>query len=333
MTLPRTMTIVALDGHGGPEVLVPREAEVPRPGERQILIEVHASGVNRPDILQRKGAYPPPKGAPDWPGLEVAGRVAAVGPGVSNFREGDTAMALLPGGGYAEFALADAGSALPIPGSLSFSEAAAIPETFLTVWHNVFQRGRLAAGETVLVHGGTSGIGTTAIQLAHAFGAHVATTVGSAEKAEAARALGADLAIDYRREDFVAALKTWRDGRGVDLTLDMVGGDYTNRNLQAAAVEGRVVQIAFLQGAKVEIDLNLVMQKRLSLSGSTLRARDHAFKAALAAELREKVWPHLESGRVRPLIEATYPLSEAAEAHRHMERDHIGKIVLLTGRH
>lgn len=329
MSLPDQMTIVALDGHGGPEVLVPRDASVPRPGARQILIEVHAAGVNRPDILQRKGAYPAPAGAPDWPGLEVAGRVAALGEGVANWREGDRVMALLPGGGYADYALADAGSALPVPSGLGFAEAAAIPETFLTVWHNVFQRGALREGETFLVHGGTSGIGTTAIQLAHAFGAHVATTVGSADKAEAARRLGADLAINYREEDFVASLKTWRDGHGADLTLDMVGGDYTNRNLQAAASDGRIVQIAFLQGARVEIDLNLVMQKRLHLTGSTLRARDHAFKAALAADLQAHVWPLLESGRVKPLIEATYPLREAAEAHRHMERDHIGKLVLL----
>ncbi|WP_427024145.1 NAD(P)H-quinone oxidoreductase [Aureimonas ureilytica] len=329
MSLPDQMTIVALDGHGGPEVLVPREASVPRPGAGQILIEVHAAGVNRPDILQRKGAYPAPAGAPDWPGLEIAGRVAALGEGVANWREGDRVMALLPGGGYADFALADAGSALPVPSGLGFAEAAAIPETFLTVWHNVFQRGALREGETFLVHGGTSGIGTTAIQLAHAFGAHVATTVGSADKAEAARRLGADLAINYREEDFVASLKTWRDGHGADLTLDMVGGDYTNRNLQAAASDGRIVQIAFLQGARVEIDLNLVMQKRLHLTGSTLRARDHAFKAALAADLQAHVWPLLESGRVKPLIEATYPLREAAEAHRHMERDHIGKLVLL----
>ncbi|WP_019998213.1 NAD(P)H-quinone oxidoreductase [Aureimonas ureilytica] len=329
MSLPDQMTIVALNGHGGPEVLVPREASVPRPGAGQILIEVHAAGVNRPDILQRKGAYPAPAGAPDWPGLEVAGRVAALGEGVANWREGDRVMALLPGGGYADYALADAGSALPVPSGLGFAEAAAVPETFLTVWHNVFQRGALREGETFLVHGGTSGIGTTAIQLAHALGAHVATTVGSADKAEAARRLGADLAINYREDDFVASLKTWRDGRGADLTLDMVGGDYTNRNLQAAASDGRIVQIAFLQGARVEIDLNLVMQKRLHLTGSTLRARDHAFKAALAADLQAHVWPLLESGRVKPLIEATYPLREAAEAHRHMERDHIGKLVLL----
>ena len=329
MSLPDQMTIVALDGHGGPEVLVPRAASVPRPGAGQILIEVHAAGVNRPDILQRKGAYPAPAGAPDWPGLEVAGRVAALGEGVANWREGDRVMALLPGGGYADYALADAGSALPVPSGLGFAEAAAIPETFLTVWHNVFQRGALREGETFLVHGGTSGIGTTAIQLAHAFGAHVATTVGSADKAEAARRLGADLAINYREEDFVASLKAWREGRGADLTLDMVGGDYTNRNFQAAASDGRIVQIAFLQGARVEIDLNLVMQKRLHLTGSTLRARDHAFKAALAADLQAHVWPLLESGRVKPLIEATYPLREAAEAHRHMERDHIGKLVLL----
>ncbi|WP_062113261.1 NAD(P)H-quinone oxidoreductase [Aureimonas sp. AU40] len=329
MSLPTRMKLVGLDGHGGPEVLVPREAKVPRPGPGQILIEVRAAGVNRPDLLQRQGVYPPPAGAPDWPGLEVSGLVAALGEGVTTWTLGDAVIALLPGGGYAEYALADAGSALPVPAGMGFPEAAAIPETFLTVWHNVFQRGGLREGETFLVHGGTSGIGTTAIQLANAFGAHVATTVGSPDKAEAARRLGADLAIDYRQEDFVAAMHGWREGRGADVTLDMVGGDYATRNLKAAAPDGRIVQIAFLRGNKAEIDLNLVMQKRLHLTGSTLRARDHAFKAALAADLQHHVWPLLEAGRVKPLIEATYPLHEAAEAHRHMERDHIGKIVLL----
>ncbi|MBB3997453.1 NAD(P)H-quinone oxidoreductase [Aureimonas pseudogalii] len=328
MTLPTTMTVIVLDGHGGPDVLKPAERPVPRPGPGEVLIAVRAAGVNRPDVLQRKGVYPPPPGAPDWPGLEVAGEIAVVGEGVEDWREGDAAVALIAGGGYAEYALAPAGSVLPLPRGLDFVHGAAIPETFFTVWSNVFQRGRLAAGETFLVHGGTSGIGTTAIQLAHAFGAHVATTVGSPDKAEAARRLGADLAIDYRREDFVERLKDWQDGRGVDLTLDMVGGDYAARNLKVAAPDGRIVQIATLRGAKAEIPLDLVMTKRLVLTGSTLRARDVAFKAGVAAALREHVWPLIEAGRVRPLVDTTYKLGDAAEAHRHMDVDHIGKIVL-----
>lgn len=331
MTQPDRMTIIALDGHGGPEVLVPREAPVPSPGEGEVLIAVRAAGVNRPDVLQRMGAYPPPPGAPDWPGLEVAGTVAAVGRGVERWREGDRVMALLAGGGYAEYALADAGSILHMPEGLGFVEAAAIPETFLTVWHNVFQRGGLQQGETFLVHGGTSGIGTTAIQLAHAFGAHVATTVGSADKAEAARRLGADLAVNYRAEDFVTALKGWQGGRGVDLTLDMIGGDYLAGNVEVAAVDGRIVQIAHLNGRKAEVDLFAIMRKRLTLTGSTLRARDKAFKAALVADLEAKVWPLLREGRVEPLIDTTYPLDRASEAHAHMDVDHIGKIVLVTG--
>ncbi|WP_279480989.1 NAD(P)H-quinone oxidoreductase [Aureimonas sp. SK2] len=331
MTLPSEMTIMALDGHGGPEVLVPRRAPLPRPGEGEVLIQVEAAGVNRPDVLQRMGAYPPPPGAPDWPGLEVAGRVAVVGPGVRRWREGDQVMALLSGGGYAQYALADQGSVLSVPSGLGAVEAAAIPETFLTVWHNVFQRGALKRGETFLVHGGTSGIGTVAIQLAHAFGALVATTVGGEAKADAARRLGADLAVNYRTDDFVAALKDWQGGRGVDLTLDMIGGDYLPRNIEVAAPDGRIVQIAHLNGRKGEIDLFAVMRKRLTLTGSTLRARDTAFKAALCAELEEKVWPLLSEGRVKPLIDATYPLEKAANAHAHMDKDHIGKIVLVTG--
>lgn len=330
MTTPHEMTIIALDGHGGPEVLKPRRAPVPRPGTGEVLIAVRAAGVNRPDVLQRMGAYPPPNGAPDWPGLEVAGTVAAVGPGVSRWREGDRVMALLSGGGYAEFALADEGSVLPVPDGMGFVEAAAIPETFLTVWHNVFQRGALRAGETFLVHGGTSGIGTVAIQLAHAFGAHVATTVGSDDKAEAARRLGADRAVNYRREDFATVLKDWQGGRGIDLTLDMIGGDYLPRNIEVAAVDGRIVQIAHLNGRKGEVDLFAIMRKRLTLTGSTLRARDKAFKAALAAELEAKVWPLLSEGRVMPLIDTTYPLEKASEAHAHMDVDHIGKIVLVA---
>ncbi|MBB3952142.1 NAD(P)H-quinone oxidoreductase [Aureimonas jatrophae] len=321
------MDVVGIEGAGGgPEVLRLRREPIPRPRTGEILIRVEAAGVNRPDVLQRLGHYPPPKGAPDWPGLEVAGTVEAVGEGSGRYRPGDRVMALLPGGGYARFAIAPEGSVLPIPGDLDSVHAAAIPETFFTVWHNVFQRGGLQSGERLLVHGGTSGIGTVAIQLAHARGARVAATVGGPEKVEAALRLGAELAIDYRREDFVGRLRSWG---GVDLTLDMVGGDYTARNLQVAAPDGRIVQIAYLRGQRAEIDLGLVMTKRLTLTGSTLRARDVAFKAQLAAELEREVWPLLANGTVKPLIDTVYPFSKAAEAHRHMDDDHIGKIVLV----
>jgi NADPH:quinone reductase len=324
------MRATVLDGFGGPEVLRPAEIEVPVPGPGEILIEVAAAGVNRPDILQRLGHYPPPPGAPDWPGLEVAGTVAALGPGATRFREGDRVMALLPGGGYAEYAVAAEGTAMPIPLGLSAIEAAALPETFLTVWHNVFGHGRLRGGETLLVHGGTSGIGTSAIQLATAFGARVVATVGSPEKAEAALRLGAARVVNYREEDFVEAVREATNGCGADVVLDMVGGDYANRNLLAAAAEGRIVQIAFLRGRTAEIDLSLVMTKRLTITGSTLRARSVADKAAIVAELEERVLPLVAAGRVRPVVERTYPLAEAAEAHRHMERDHVGKIVLVA---
>jgi putative PIG3 family NAD(P)H quinone oxidoreductase len=330
MRVPETMTAVVLRGAGGPEVLVPEARPVPRPGPGQILIEVHAAGVNRPDVLQRMGAYPPPAGAPDWPGLEVAGRVAALGEGAGRFAVGDAVMALLPGGGYAEYAVVAEDNALPVPAGLSLVEAAGVPETFFTVWHNVFQRGGLVAGERFLVHGGTSGIGTTAIQLAHSFGAEVFVTVGSADKCAAAQNLGARHAIDYRKDDFVAAIKEATGGEGIDVILDMVGGDYTARNLAVAAVDGRIVQIAFLRGQKVEIDLQPIMVKRLTLTGSTLRARTVAFKASIARDLEDKVWPLLADGRVRPLIDTTYPLENAAEAHRHMDVDHIGKIILTT---
>jgi NADPH:quinone reductase len=321
------MDVVGIEGAGGgPEVLRLRREPIPRPRTGEVLIRVEAAGVNRPDVLQRLGHYPPPKGAPDWPGLEVAGTVEAVGESSGRYRAGDRVMALLPGGGYARFAIAPEGSVLPIPGDLDAVHAAAIPETFFTVWHNVFQRGGLQSGERLLVHGGTSGIGTVAIQLARARGARVATTVGGPEKVEAALRLGAELAIDYRREDFVERLRSWG---GVDLTLDMVGGDYTARNLQVAAPDGRIVQIAYLRGQRAEIDLGLVMTKRLTLTGSTLRARDVAFKAQLAAELEREVWPLLANGTVKPLIDTVYPFSKAAEAHRHMDDDHIGKIVLV----
>ncbi|BDA83552.1 NAD(P)H quinone oxidoreductase [Aureimonas sp. SA4125] len=330
MQLPDTMTAVVLRGAGGPEVLVPEARPRPRPAPGQILIEVHAAGVNRPDVLQRMGAYPAPKGAPDWPGLEVAGRVAALGEGGSRFALGDRVMALLPGGGYADYAAVAEENALPVPEGLSLVEAAGVPETFFTVWHNVFQRGGLVAGERFLVHGGTSGIGTTAIQLARSFGAEVYVTVGSPEKCAASLKLGAHHAINYRDEDFVEAIKAATGGQGIDVTLDMVGGDYTARNLAVAAEDGRIVQIAFLRGQAVEIDLQPIMMKRLTLTGSTLRARSVAFKASIARALEEKVWPLLADGSIRPLIDTIYPLENAAEAHRHMDDDHIGKIILTT---
>lgn len=330
MPLPETMIAVTLNGFGGPEVLAPRERRVPGVQAGEILIAVHAAGVNRPDVLQRKGAYPPPKGAPDWPGLEVAGIVAGIGAGASRFALGDRVMALLPGGGYAEYAAVAEANALPVPAALSLVEAAGVPETFFTVWHNVFQRGGLKAGENFLVHGGTSGIGTTAIQLAGHFGAKVFVTVGSAEKCAAALRLGAAHAINYREADFVEAVRAATEGRGADLILDMVGGDYTPRNLAVAAEDGRIVQIAFLHGAKVELDLQPIMLKRLTLTGSTLRARSVAFKAAIARELEETVFPLFENGTVKPLVDATYELEKASDAHRHMDEDHIGKIVLTT---
>ncbi len=295
-----------------------------------MLIRVAAAGVNRPDVLQRQGKYPPPPGASDIPGLEIAGTVEQCGPGVADPNLGDAVCALVAGGGYAEYCVAAAACALPIPRGMSLAEAAAVPETFFTVWTNVFDRGGLKAGETFLVHGGTSGIGTTAIPLAVQLGAGaVFATAGSAEKAAACEKLGAQRGINYRGEDFVAVIKELTDGRGVDVILDMVGGPYFAKNLDLLAPDGRLVQIAFLQGAKVEVDLRPVMMKRLTVTGSTLRARPVEAKAKIAAALREKVWPLLESGAVRPLVHATFPLAEASRAHALMESGaHIGKIVL-----
>ncbi len=325
------MKQIAITAFGGPEVLQAEEAPRPAPGPGQVLIHVHAAGVNRPDLLQREGKYPPPPGASPIPGLEVAGEVIAVGPAVTKPAAGARVCALLSGGGYAEFAVADAGLCLPVPAGLSMIEAAALPEASFTVWHNVFQRGRLQRGETLLVHGGASGIGTTAIQLGAALGARVFATAGTPEKCAACRRLGAELAIDYRNEDFVAATAAATGGRGVDVILDMVAGDYVQRNLTAAAEDGRIVIIAGLHGYRAELDLLPLMRKRLALTGSTLRNRDVAFKTALARELREAVWPLLESGRVRPVIHHTLPLDSAAEAHRLLEAgEHIGKIVLTA---
>jgi NADPH2:quinone reductase len=331
--MPETMRFVTAHGPGGPEVLSLATGPVPTPGPGEVLIRVAAAGVNRPDVLQREGRYPPPPGASPVLGLEVAGTIAAVGPDVTDWAVGDAVCALLAGGGYAEYALAPAAQCLSVPEGLTLTEAAAVPETFFTVWANVFQRGRLQAGETFLVHGGTSGIGTTAIQLAHAFGARVFATAGSDEKCAACRDLGADVAINYRTADFVDAVKAETQGQGVNLILDMVGGPYIQRNLKALAVEGRLVQIAFLQGSKQELDLMPLMLKRLTITGSTLRSRSVEEKGAIARELQARVWPLLAAGRVKPVLHATFPLDEAAEAHRLMESSrHVGKIVLTVQR-
>ncbi|HZP77449.1 MAG TPA: NAD(P)H-quinone oxidoreductase [Pseudolabrys sp.] len=327
--LPSHMTAIAIRAPGGPEQLVAEQRPVPAPNAGEILVKVAAAGVNRPDVMQRKGLYPPPKGAPDTPGLEIAGEVAALGPGVTRWKIGDRVMALVVGGGYADYCLAHESHALPVPASLSMIEAAAIPETFFTVWHNVFERGALKSGETFLVHGGTSGIGTTAIQLAKQFGARVITTAGSADKCDAARKLGADVAINYKTEDFVAATKAATGERGADVILDMVGGDYIEKNYEAAAIEGRIVQIAFMGSPNATINFMRLMLKRLHHTGSTLRARATAEKAAIARALEEKVLPLIAAGTVKPIIDSTFPLAKAAEAHARMETSaHIGKIVL-----
>ena len=332
MTLPTTMRAIEIAGPGGPEVLRPCERPVPAPGPGEMLARVAFAGVNRPDVIQRQGLYPPPPGASDIPGLEFSGEVVALGPEPGPFRPGDRVCALVAGGGYADYAVVHHSNALPIPAGVSAQEAAAIPETFFTVWTNVFERGGLKAGETFLVHGGTSGIGTTAIMLAKAFGAFVIATAGSAEKCAACRALGADVAVDYTREDFVAVVKDATGKRGADLILDMVGGDYIERNHEAAAPGGRIVQIAFLKGSKVTIDLRRVMLKKLVYTGSTLRARSVAEKATIAAALEQKVWPLLAEGRCRPVIDSVFPLADAAGAHQRMESSaHVGKIVLDAG--
>lgn len=327
--LPATMTAIGFDAPGGPDVLKPQQRPVPQPGPGQLLVHVAVAGVNRPDVLQRMGGYAPPPGASNIPGLEIAGRIVAAGEGVSRYEVGDQVCALVAGGGYAEYAVVHEDNALPIPAGLSLEEAGALPETYFTVWTNVFQRGALKKGESFMVHGGTSGIGTTAIQLAKAFGATVLATAGSDDKCAACRDLGADHAINYRSEDFVVAAKAATGGRGVNLILDMVGGDYIDRNYDAAAESGRIVQIAFLNGPKAEVDFRRLMMKRLTHTGSTLRPRTIAEKAAIARELEEKVWPLLTEGRCKPVIHARFPLAQAAEAHRLMESNaHIGKIVL-----
>jgi NADPH2:quinone reductase len=331
MSLPATMTAIAIRAPGGPDMLVPEQRPVPAPGVGEILVKVAAAGVNRPDVMQRMGLYPPPKGAPDIPGLEMAGTVAACGAGVTRWKAGDQVTALVVGGGYAEYCIAVEGHALPIPAGLSAVEAAAIPETFFTVWHNVFERGALKAGEKLLVHGGSSGIGTTAIQLAKSFGAKVFVTAGSAEKCEACRKLGADLAINYKTEDFVAAVKDATGGKGVEVILDMVGGDYVERNYEAATVEGRIVQIAFQGGSKSTVNYMRLMLKRLHHTGSTLRSRANPDKTAIAQAIEANVWPLVAAGKVRPVMDKTFPLAEAAAAHARIESSqHIGKIALLV---
>lgn len=329
MTNTKKMKAVEITEPGGPKALSLCQRDIPQAAPHEVLIAVKAAGVNRPDVLQRMGAYPPPKDASDLPGLEVAGIVEAVGDEVTRFRVGDAVCALTAGGGYAQYVSVDAGSVLPVPAGLTMTQAAALPETFFTVWHNVFERGALQKGEVFLVHGGSSGIGTTAIQLAKAFGAIVITTVGSGEKADACRQLGADHVIEYREEDFVSVAKQVTDGRGVDVILDMVGGDYINRNYACAAMDGRIVQIAFLGGAKTEADFSKLMMKRLTHTGSTLRVRPLEVKALLARQLEEHVWPLIEEGRIAPVMDMIFPLAEAWRAHERMEEGaHIGKIVL-----
>jgi putative PIG3 family NAD(P)H quinone oxidoreductase len=328
-TIPAKMTAIAITRHGGPMVLKPEKRDVPKPGPGEILIRVRAAGVNRPDVLQRQGAYPPPAGASDLPGLEVSGEVAAVGEGTERWRKGEQAVALTAGGGYAEYVVVHGTNALPIPTGFTFTEAAALPETFFTVWHNVFERGALKKGESLLIHGGSSGIGTTAIQLASAFGAYVMATAGSPDKCDACLRIGADRAINYREQDFVAAVKEATDGKGVDVILDMIGGDYVDRNYDAAAVGGRIVQIATLGGPKATANFTKLMVKRLHHTGSTLRPRPIAFKAHIAAELEQHVWPLLAARRVAPVMDMIFPLHEAWRAHERMEEGrHIGKIVL-----
>jgi NADPH2:quinone reductase len=328
--LPDHMTVVAIREPGGPDVLTAERRPLPKPGAGEILIKVAAAGVNRPDVMQRMGLYPPPPGATEIPGLEIAGEVVERGADVTRWNIGDLVMALVIGGGYAEYCLAHESHALPVPSGLSLTEAAAIPETYFTVWYNLFERGRLAAGETALIHGGSSGIGTTAIQLAKAFGARVVTTAGSPEKCEACIKLGADVAINYKREDFVAATKKATADRGADLVLDIVGGDYVDRNYDAAAVEGRILQIAFQASPRATVDFRRLMFKRLTHTGSTLRARSTADKAAIARAVEVKVWPLIASGQVRPVIDSTFKLLDAAAAHARMESSaHVGKIVLI----
>ena len=325
------MIAIEIAKPGGPEVLRAVDRPIPQPGPGEVLIRVAAAGVNRPDVMQRAGAYPPPPGASDLPGLEVAGVIERVGNGVTEWRGGDAVCALVAGGGYAEYCVAPAPQCLPVPRGLDMASAAAIPETFFTVWTNVFERGALQAGESALIHGGSSGIGTTAIQLASARGSRVFATAGSDAKCRACEQLGADRAINYKQEDFVEAIKSATGGRGVDLILDIVGAPYLDKNLRALAIDGRLVQIGLMGGSEAPLDLRRILRRRLTVTGSTLRPRSVEEKGAIADALRRHVWPLLESGRVKPVIDRTLPLRDAAEAHRIMESsEHIGKIVLTT---
>lgn len=330
MNLPAVMTAIDPETPGGPEVLQPVERPLPQPAHGEVLIRVAAAGVNRPDILQRRGMYPPPPGAPSIPGLEVAGEVVAVGEGVNRDRISEKVCALVSGGGYAEFCAAPYAQCLPVPPILSMVEAAAMPETLFTVWTNVFERAFAVEGETILVHGGTSGIGTMAIALGKLFGLHVIVTAGSDEKCARARELGADHAINYATQDFVAEVQSATGGKGVNIVLDMVGGDYVPRNMACLAEDGRHVTIAVQRGVSAEVNLAAIMMRRLTLTGSTLRARPIAFKAMVADEIHRNVWPLVAAGRLRPVIDRTFPLAEAAAAHARMEGgDHVGKIVLV----
>ncbi|MCW5730680.1 MAG: NAD(P)H-quinone oxidoreductase [Alphaproteobacteria bacterium] len=323
------MTAIEIAEPGGPEVLRPVRRPVPRPGPGEVLVRVAAAGVNRPDVQQRTGGYPPPPGASDIPGLEIAGEIVALGEGVGGWQAGQSCMALVAGGGYAEYCTAPAPQCLPIPRGLSPREAAAVPETFFTVWTNVFERGRFRAGERILIHGGASGIGTTAIQLAREFGAKgIFVTAGSDERVRACVELGASQGVNYHSVDFVAAAKEWSNGEGVDLILDMVGGSYFPRNLQLLRLEGRLVQIALLGGAQSEVNLQQIMVRRLTVTGSTLRPRSVAEKGTIADALRRHVLPLLDQGKVKPVMDSVFPLAEAAKAHARIEADHVGKIVL-----
>jgi putative PIG3 family NAD(P)H quinone oxidoreductase len=329
--LPDYMTVIEITSPGGPEVLVPAKRRLAPPGPGEVLIQVAAAGVNRPDVLQRQGAYPPPKGVTDIPGLEVAGTVVALGKGVEGVRVGDEVCALVAGGGYANYCSAPAAQCLPVPVGLDMVEAASLPESFFTVWSNVMVRGALKPDELLLVHGGASGIGTAAIQIARVMGARVFVTAGTDEKCRSCEALGAEKAINYREEDFVAVVKELTGGHGADVILDMVGGDYIPRNIELLAADGRLVFIAFLRGVKAEVNFLPVMLKRLTVTGSTLRPRPVAEKAAIAHALHRNIWPYLESRRIKPVIHATFPLEKAAEAHRLMESGiHTGKIVLVV---
>ena len=334
MSLPETMTAIEISEFGGPDVLKLATRPVPKPSANDVLIRVAAAGVNRPDAIQRAGHYPPPPGQSDLPGLEVSGEIVALGDGVEGVSIGDHVCALTPGGGYAEYCIAPAAHCLPVPDGVSISDAAGIPETSFTVWHNVFQRAYLREGESFLVHGGSSGIGTTAIQLAKALGAAVYTTAGSDVKCAACRDLGADIAINYRDEDWALVLREKTEKRGVDVILDMVGGDYIQKNIDSLAIDGRLSIIAFLTGATTNLTLSRFMVKRQTMTASTLRAQSDASKAAIAFELKEKVWPMFAAGQIKPIIDSKFPLTDAAQAHQRMESSgHIGKIILTVADH